>query len=202
MVVWGKGYTQRILRWVVRFRKRKGYGVHSPFAFNLIRGVVYENGIFYAYKDLEHTFRQNQKQGIKQWRLKDYKLLFRLANFQQANVGWMVGRSDDQMLRQALSKGCRHTAYELIKSACNARKDKADLIILAEKWQGNEALAYLRCLNMGGMLIVKNVGSKHKPAWHLLLQQPQAQVTFNLYDFGIILYRPELQRQHYVVNYL
>ena len=28
------------------------------------------------------------------------------------------------------------------------------------------------------------------------------QVAFDLYDFGIVFFRPELQRQHYVVNYL
>ena len=31
---------------------------------------------------------------------------------------------------------------------------------------------------------------------------PQAQVSFDLYDWGIIFFRPELQRQHYVINYL
>lgn len=201
MVVWGIGNIKRLLRWVVRFRKRKGYGVHSPFAFNLIRGVIYENGIFYAYKDLEYTFRQNKKKGVKQWRLKDYKLLFRLANFQQARVGWTIGRRDDQMFIKALSKGCQHTLYEVKSSCCDASKDKADLIILAEEWS-DDVLNYLKRLNIGGMLIVKNVGDKHKKVWQLLLQQPQAQVSFNLYDFGIILFKPELQRQHYVVNYL
>ena len=29
--------------WLRRFRHRCGYGVHSPFAFNLITQVIYEN---------------------------------------------------------------------------------------------------------------------------------------------------------------
>ena len=38
--------------WLRRFRHRCGYGVHSPFAFNLITQVIYENTPYYKYKDL------------------------------------------------------------------------------------------------------------------------------------------------------
>ena len=37
--------------WLSRFRHRCGYGVHSPFAFNLITQVIYEYTPFYKYKD-------------------------------------------------------------------------------------------------------------------------------------------------------
>ena len=35
-----------------RIRHRRGYGVHSPFAFNFLTYVVYERGEYYAYRDL------------------------------------------------------------------------------------------------------------------------------------------------------
>lgn len=38
--------------WLSRFRHRCGYGVHSPFAFNLITQVIYESTPYYRYKDL------------------------------------------------------------------------------------------------------------------------------------------------------
>ena len=38
--------------WLSRFRHRCGYGVHSPFAFNLITQVIYESTPYYKYKDL------------------------------------------------------------------------------------------------------------------------------------------------------
>ena len=37
--------------WLSRFRHRCGYGVHSPFAFNLITQVIYESTPYYKYKD-------------------------------------------------------------------------------------------------------------------------------------------------------
>ena len=38
--------------WLYRFRHRCGYGVHSPFAFNLITHVIYETTPYYKYWEL------------------------------------------------------------------------------------------------------------------------------------------------------
>ena len=38
--------------WLYRFRHRCGYGVHSPFAFNLITHVIYESTAYYKYEEL------------------------------------------------------------------------------------------------------------------------------------------------------
>lgn len=38
--------------WLYRFRHRCGYGVHSPFAFNLITHVIYETTPYYKYREL------------------------------------------------------------------------------------------------------------------------------------------------------
>jgi hypothetical protein len=39
--------------WLMRIRKRCGYGVHSPFAFRLITEVIYEDTPFDAYAKLD-----------------------------------------------------------------------------------------------------------------------------------------------------
>ena len=67
----------RSLIWVRRFRHRCGYGVHSPFAFNLITGVIYEKGEFYAYAPLRSL------RGEARGREKDDKLMLRLINDRQ-----------------------------------------------------------------------------------------------------------------------
>ena len=67
--------VKRIFIWFKRFRKRKGYGVHSPFAFNFITQVIYEKGVYYNYSLL------NQLPHSKVESDKVIKLLFRLVNF-------------------------------------------------------------------------------------------------------------------------
>ena len=39
-------------------------------------------------------------------------------------------------------------------------------------------------------------------AWQALCRKDEAQVWFDLYDFGILFYKPQLQRQGYLINYL
>ena len=79
----------RILRWFRRFRQRRGYGVHSPFAFEWITDVVYlQKAQYYAYA---HLAEQHEAwQGVLS--VKDARLLFRIANHQRAQRMLVVGQ--------------------------------------------------------------------------------------------------------------
>ena len=46
-------YTARFLRYLLKARHRKGYGVHSPFAFDLITNIFEEKYHYYIYADIE-----------------------------------------------------------------------------------------------------------------------------------------------------
>ncbi|MCI7357333.1 MAG: SAM-dependent methyltransferase [Parabacteroides sp.] len=66
-------------------RHRKGFGVHSPFAFSFITKVIDERCGYYCYQDIELIRRQLEHKGNKLAR-KDIKrshgeLLFRTVNF-------------------------------------------------------------------------------------------------------------------------
>ena len=77
----------RILRWFRRFRQRRGYGVHSPFAFEWITDVVYnQQAQYYAYAPLS----QQHKQWSGVLSIKDARLLFRMANHFRAKRILMV----------------------------------------------------------------------------------------------------------------
>ena len=79
-----KTYWHRLLRW----RHRRGYGIHSPWAFALVTGVIYEKGDFYAYADLPDD--------------RNVKLLFRLANdFQPKKVILYNGISGANAIHKA-----------------------------------------------------------------------------------------------------
>ena len=66
--------------WLSRFRQRKGYGVHSPFAYSFIRGVVLESSAYYAYADLS-PLHPWWVRWFHLYPMQCRRLLFRLANF-------------------------------------------------------------------------------------------------------------------------
>ena len=70
------------LVWLVRIRHRCGYGVHSPFAFRFLTGVVYERTPYYAYATLDPALPW----GMRLRRKKGLHLLLRLANWLQPQV--------------------------------------------------------------------------------------------------------------------
>lgn len=72
--------------WLYRFRHRCGYGVHSPFAFNLITHVIYETAPYYKYKELAAAQKELAAQKGRTWNYESVKvkrLLFRLVNYAQ-----------------------------------------------------------------------------------------------------------------------
>jgi len=79
--------------WLKRFRKRKGYGVHSPAAFYLIRFVFFEKAVYYDYERLMTVVRKAREHFDKYVvHLRLYKLLFRLVNNAQPTSIIEVGR--------------------------------------------------------------------------------------------------------------
>lgn len=185
-------YPRRLFRWVVRFRHRCGYGIHSPFAFSFVCSVIYERGMYYAYSRLDQTYSWTSSRGFRR---KDCRLLFRLANYVHPAVCSLDGASARGTWFEHLSAGSRTTLYE--ESLCSA-----GLVIGSTGW-ASHVPQLIGSVLPGGVLLVPDVdrGQANREAWAALLESPQAQVTFNLGDFGIVFYRPDLQREHYIINY-
>ena len=186
-------FFRRAFRWVLRFRHRCGYGIHSPFAFSFVCGVIYERGAYYAYSRLDKAYHRHAARGLRR---KDCRLLFRLANFVHPSVCSLDGVSSEGVWFDYLSAGSVHTIYK--EDLC-----PADLVVAGDDW-AEHADALLDAVNENGMLLLPGIdrSAVRRHAWSTLLTRPKSQVTFDLGDFGLIFYRPELQREHYIINYL
>lgn len=81
--------------WLRRFRHRRGYGVHSPFAFDFITRVVYEHTPYYQYKELSAEQRRLASEKGHSWACRESqkvkRLLFRLVNRAQPTFIVSVG---------------------------------------------------------------------------------------------------------------
>lgn len=187
-----KSSIVRPLRWLLRFRHRRGYGIHSPFAFSFVTGVVYEQGTYYAYPELKAMYKQLRPHGV---RLKDGRLLFRLANFAQPQVIGLVGYRIDSWAARCLSEGCRHA-----RIVEDDELSQADFVLLSAM-KARQAEAILANLPTGGTLVVMHTIGRNREVWRNVIAHPRAVVTFNLADFGIVMVRPELNKQNYVINY-
>ena len=74
---------RRFTRWISRWRHRRGYGVHSPWAFSWITQVIYNDMAYYAYADLQRRRRlpaADPESLAGMLSEKDDRFLFRVAN--------------------------------------------------------------------------------------------------------------------------
>ena len=190
----------RPLRWLRRFRKRCGYNIHSPFAFNFVTGVIYEAGRFYASSALE-------SQGVnvpKRARLKDDRLVFRVVNFAEPKRIVAVGPD---------AEAFRHTC-DYIRAArncplcVNPRIDELKatppdfLYTDCEDWKAHVD-HFLPHIHDRSALLIKGIyrSKASLQAWKQLVAQPEVRVSFDLYDFGICFFEKRLNKEHFVINY-
>lgn len=203
------GILKRRWIWLKRFRHRRGYGVHSPFAFNFITYVVYERGAYYAYRELKKKYGGGVWTGDA-YALKCRKLLFRLANYVHPKVILLYGEVGKEV-EAYLKAGCSSAA--MYRLQIEGRKENSGpeecgpadkLIYVHDKvsplwWAGIIA----QCTTDTSMCILKGIhGSEEaRKTWETVCHMPQVGVTFDLYDYGILFFDKTKLKQHYIVNF-
>lgn len=202
----------RPLVWLWRFRHRRGYGVHSPFAFDFITNVVYEHTPYYKYDELnEQVARQEAALGHA-WshreplRLK--QLLFRMVNrAQPARIIHIGPPSAIGLYLQAGKQGAHYTEVYAPEDLQLGTGTTVDFLYIDDtSHPAAVEAAFARCAAQAGpqsVFVLRGVGYTHgmREAWKRLRQHPDAVVTFDLYDVGIVFFDPSKNRQHYVVNF-
>lgn len=222
---------KRTYIWCKRFRYRKGYGVHSPYAFSLMRDVILERGTYYAYSDLRWV-RKEASARLPRYAQRIDKLLFRLVNRTAPTYILEVGTGSGISLHY-LAAGRRgaqvvslcgerpdERVAELISSCPNAELlEGNELEVLAEELRLHETIDFLhvahtehyrevvsRCLrqvNDRSLFVIEGIhSSPDKHSWWKELQEDaRTGITFDLYDLGLIFFDKTKFKQHYVVNF-
>ena len=176
--------------WFVRFRHRRGYGVHSPFAFDFINDVVYEKTPFYAYKALSHLHPWWVRWGGL-YPLTCRRLLFRLGNYVHPHTMCILG---DRPIEQAY--------LNQAVPAVQWVKDDPEFLFVAHE-QMNKAHSFLSRMPEQGVMVLEGIhaDSASRELWEQLKNAPHTGVTFDLYTYGILFFNPHLHKQHYIVNF-
>lgn len=203
----------RTLIWLKRFRYRRGYGVHSPFAFDFITGVVYEHGIYYAYSGLDALYGlQVNRIGCfvhlrKAYRRRCARLLFRISNYVHPDYILVLGRAE-RWIDGYLKNGC--ISANVVK--CNTPEEVIDscffgktlLVYTVDVPLAVRALSALRGISAQSSVFLVDGIHAQKTAtheWHRFQQHPLVGITFDLYDLGVAFLDRERCKQHYLVNF-
>lgn len=190
--------------WLCRFRKRKGYGVHSPFAYDFIRTVINEKGHYYAYDELKPL-----RKGVRSLSpIAVDKLLFRLANFCQPETVLQIGEGGALSLKY-IQAGCKKAKCEALSHSDSFLNPSFDqtigMLYLCDTPDFKNVFEKTLSLTGHNTVIVIDSpysNSERKEWWHQLEQDERIGLTFDLYEVGLALFNPTYSKQNYKVNFV
>lgn len=221
-----KDYISKSMR---KIKHRKGYGVHSPFAYSIITEVIEEKLPYYAYQRMQHLYPTNGA-AIP---FKVATLLFRLANrfraHQVLEIGCDAGYSilpiltvdsRNQITTVAGTNQRRLTIQHLshfpgmidrvkfIDSFSTLPDDYvADMIIVNGAPDGMDPTEFLdRILahtHERSLIFVRGIQPGHQLEmhWDETCECDQVEITMDMYDYGLAIRLPRFFKQHYIVSF-
>lgn len=198
-----KKAIKRFASRLTRLRKRKGYGVHSPFAYNFIEDVVYGRGKYYAYRPLRKMRRQHSDEELCLSGKGD-RMMFRLANYCRPAQVWLVG-TNSGVTAKYISAGSHSSVLTQYADAAALPGGEACGMVFAA--QGADIAstyeAVARSAVQSSVLVVSGIHASHeaKEAWKQICADSRTIVTFDLYELGIVFFDRRLNKQDYKVSF-
>lgn len=184
-----------------RVRHRNGYGVHSPFAYNFIKSVVYERGQYYAYPALAAARRKAA--GVeRELTPRCHRLLFRVANFVHPASAAVV--SPHGALSAAyIQAGSVHAAVTVADAPESLKEGDYQFYYAAPRvdfsvvWERAAASPATQAMVCSGIRSSRGA----REAWAAICADERAVVTFDLYELGIVFLDKNLNKQNYIVSF-
>jgi len=247
---------------LLKARHYKGFGIHSPFVFNLVRELIYETHPFYAFTRIDAARRMlkrtNHQVGLQTFGavsvknkasgkvkhlvsrnsipLKYGRLMFRLINYFKAReiveIGTGIGLGT--LFLALPDSGGRITTIDGNPELCslagglfevvgveNARVvngqfreelpgvlsnlEKLDFVFFDGDHRMGPTLQYFEmCLakiHNDTIFVFDDIhwSREMEQAWGTIVEHPLVRVSIDLYRVGIVFFRKECTKQHYVV---
>lgn len=194
-------FFQHTIIKIRRFRHRNGYGVHSPFAYNLIKGVFYEKSRYYAYSELA-SLRRGYKGRLAVTGRSD-RLMFRLANYVRPDNVAITG-TDSGVTGEYIAAGCKKARITYCANAGELSDERADFCYVAP---GEDFLEVYRrfavAANEKSVFVAAGIHRTSRAAadWKAVCADELSIVTFDLYEVGIAFFNKKYNKQNYIVSF-
>ena len=220
-----KDYINKSVR---RIKHRKGFGVHSPFAYSIITDVIEEKSAYYAYTQMKRSFSSATPISFKV-----ACLLLRLANRFKARKIIEIGcdggftllpliltdshneivslakETEEKTARNILSwLKERVGQVSFVRSLNDVSEDFiADMVIISvlpDGYSKEDLFQWIRShSHETTIFFVKGIQPKRalETVWDCFCDDDNIEITMDLYDYGLAVRRPRFFKQHYIVAF-
>ena len=195
------------MNYISRIFRRRGFGVQSPFAFDLITGVIYQRTPYYAYEPLCWQEKQLAPGKDSHWlseplRLK--RLLFRLANEVKADTIVDVGvLAASSLYLKAARLHADYIAATSLDELFLEADQPIDFLYLHDYRHPDVVEdAFRVCApraTQRSLFVIQGIGRSRamKQLWTRMQNDERVGITFSLSDVGLLFFDTSRYKQHY-----
>ena len=212
-----------------RWLTRQGFGVHSPWAYDLIENVINERNPYYAYEDL-YTFWEKAPQYMPQYPQSRDELLFRLVNrFNPkfilevgtgagVSTGYLASVSkESKVITVDFPNPAEKEVRRNLKKIPNIEYIAADVLETVQDILDSEGIPQfihiahtalwrqvadmiLPYATPSTVIVVEDLGKKQKKEWWKeFIKDERVGVTFQMKKLGLLFFDRNMTKQHYVL---
>lgn len=183
------GYLKERIKHAVRFRHKRGFGVHSPFMFNLILNVIRDRD-----RTFDYPLEWEKGNLLSRRERKIFRLLSRLIR--HLEVRRMVCTGENAaLLTEYLETACP----QVLLTSCLEEVGEADFIYVGRRMPGEKTAldwgAFMR--NEPKYAVISDIykDKQHARLWRLLRER--ATVSVDMMWYGILFFNDKIQRGKY-----
>lgn len=177
------GYLRQRIKHAIRFRHKRGFGVHSPFMFNLILNVIRDKKSRFQYPHFNH--KELQLSGKKR---KLLKLMVRIIVSQKFNRLFIIGKDADTIVGYLQRAS---NSIELSESI-----DDAQLVFIGSLRRSSPLVDEARFSNQQFVILYDLYKSQQNSQISKKLTT-LATVSLDMMWYGIYIFNSKLQPGHY-----
>ena len=179
------------------WNSKNQHGVHSPFVYNLVTKCFYDKTNYEEYSIL----KSNHKSANYPISSKQVNLLFRVVQYLQPNYILEIGNSL-QSATSVFSLGHKSATISLQ----NSSSEFYDLIYFGGNSSKKEVLEYFELLlptsSNNSVWIFDDIhwSKDMEEAWEIIKNHPNVTVTIDTFQWGIVFFRNEQKKEHFVIR--
>lgn len=196
--------VKRILVWISRIGRCRGFGVQSPWAYSFIRYVVNEHYPYYAYSDL-----RSELPDVERLTRKKAELMFRIANYCRSPQVLAFGGSG--VYGKYIMAGSTSSEVVEVKAEADSgyynnvveRLGAPGMVLIRSRTGCREFYrAVMEHADGQTLLVVEGIHARGeaKALWKKIWREDHV-VMFDLYYCGVVFFDKKRYKQKYIVNF-
>ena len=191
--------VKRMLVWLSRIHRCRGFGVQSPWAYRMVRYVINEHYPYYAYEDLRAAYPHMDADTRRLC-----ELSLRLAN--SVRPAWAaVDDACGEEFRAYIKAGCRSVSFLKDIGECRAKNNGECIFAVLSTQEGLSETFYkvADAANNGSVALIMGIhGNKAaRMLWREVVSGVKNVVTFDLYYCGLVFFDDKRFKQNYIINF-